>query len=331
MRQRSSGMAAAVLGTLMSASVLHAGSDPFHDFITPVSNPTNFEDPWIESDVRPIFAYHQIDGDYLKVVQGAGLRAPKGNVTVVAAQIRLKLTDRLALIATKDGYVWASPDHDVDHVVHGGQGFANLAGGLKYNFFRDVDLPALVSGGIRYEAPTGEPQALQGSVFRTHNALNLDLHERGSGIFNVFLSGAWALGDLHLLGYTGPRLALDGVDSSFYDTSFHADYKVGAFYPLIELNWVHVLDGGDRLKPVEGAGLKMDQEGFDFFNLGAPSAGGEDVATLAFGLRWRLLDGIETPIGPGGVDVGAVAEVPVTSRHDVFGWRVTSDLIFWVR
>lgn len=321
---------AAIAALWLHAPAVRAAADPLEEFISPVSNPVNFEDPRIESDVRPIFVYHKIDDRFLDVVRAADLRPPGGDAKVVAAQIRIKLGERLALIATKDGYVWADPDHDIDNVVKSGHGFANIAAGLKYNFFRDVELPALASAGIRYEAPSGEPQGLQGSVFRSKNALGLDLHDRGKGILNLFASGAWAYRDLHLVGYTGPRLALDGVDSSFYDTSLHVDYKIGSFYPLFELNWIYVLDGGDRLKGLEKAGLEMDEEGFDFFNLGAPSAGGNSVATAAFGARWRILEGLETFAGKGGVDLGAVFELPVTSRRDLFDWRVTTDLIFWV-
>jgi len=291
----------------------------------------NFEDPRIVTDVRPLFVYHNIDEDFLDVVQKVGLKPPGGDAQIFAVQIRIKLLDRLALIATKDGYVWVDPDHDLDNIVKNGNGFDNVGVGLKYNFVRDLELPALLTGGLRYEAPSGEPQGLQGSVFRSGNAVGVDLHERGNGILNPFLSAAWAYDDLHLLGYTGPRIALDPVDSSFYDFSLHADYKLGVFYPLLEMNWIHVLDGGNRLQPLEDAGLKMDQEGFDFFNLGAPSAGGTDVVTIAFGGRVRILEDLQTPAGNGGLDFGAVGEFPVTSRNDIFQWRVTTDLIFWVR
>lgn len=307
-----------------------AKDENFEGFISPVSNPTNFEDPRIESDVRPIYVYHSVDSSFLNTVQAAGLQPPGGHAQVVALQIRLKLMERLALIASKDGYVWMSPDHDIDNVVKEGSGFANVAAGLKYNFFRDVSLPALATAGIRYEAPSGEPQAVQGSAFRSSNALGLDLHDRGDGVLNFFLSGAWGVKNMHFIGYTGPRLALSGVDSSFYDTSLHVDAKAESFYPLIELNWIHVIEGGSRLQPLQNAGLNMNEEGFDFFNLGAPAAGGTDVVTIAFGTRWRIADNLDVFGQPGGVDFGAVAEFPISTHHDLFEWRVTSDLVFWV-
>jgi hypothetical protein len=332
------GITLLLLGIALWSAEAIAGEDPFAEFISPVSNPTNFEDARIESDVRPLYIYHSINKNFLDVVRAAGLQPPGGNAQIVAVQIRLKLTDRLALIATKDGYVWVHPQHDIDNVVKYGNGFANVAAGLKYNFFRDVTLPALATAGLRYEAPSGEPQALQGSVFRNNNALDLDLHERGNGILNLFASGVWGDHNLHVLAYTGPRLALSGADSSFYDLSVHADYKVGSLYPLIELNWIHVLDGGSRLRPLENGlraltknpNLQINQEGSDFFNLGAPSAGGTDTATLALGWRWRILDNLDVLGQSGGVDWGAVGELPIGSGQSIFDWRVTTDLVFWV-
>jgi len=329
-RKLKRGVYGALLGVVLWALPALATSDGLGEFIAPVSNPTNFEDPRVESDVRPLYVYHSLSNTFLDSVQKAGLQAPGGSAQIVAVQLRLKLMERLALIATKDGYVWVSPNHSVDNVVTNGNGFANVAGGLKYNFFKDVTLPALATAGVRYEVPSGEPQALQGSVFRSHNVLGADLNKRGSGVLNLFLSGAWGIGNAHLMGYTGPRVAMSAVDSSFYDTSLHLDYKLGSIYPLVEFNWVHVIDGGNRLQPIQNAGVNMRDEGVDFFNLGAPSAAGMDVATVAFGGRWRITDNLDVLGQSGGVDFGAVAEFPVTGYGSVFGWRMTTDLIFWV-
>jgi hypothetical protein len=331
------GITLVLLGATLWSTEAIATEDPFADFISPVSNPTNFEDARIESDVRLIWIYHKINNNFLGVLRNADLPSPGGNAQILSLQARLKLTDRLALIATKDSVVWLHPDNEIDDVLKDGSGYGNVAAGLKYNFFRDVALPALATVGLRYEAPAGEPQALQGSVFRSTGIIP-EIHKRGNGMLNVFASGVWGDRNLHLLGYTGPRMALSGLDSSFWDLSVHADYKVGKLYPLIELNWIHVLSGGSRLRPLEDGlraltgdkNLKLDQEGFDFFNLGAPSAGGEDMATLALGWRLRILDNLDILGQSGGLDWGAVAEVPIGSGDNIFDWRVTTDLVFWV-
>jgi hypothetical protein len=176
-------------------------------------------------------------------------------------------------------------------------GFANLAFGFKGVLYEDAERAFMLTGGLRYEAASGQTDVLQG---------------RGVGVLNPFLSVAQGIGDLHLEAYTGPGLALSSNDSSHYDLALHADYRIAdVFYPLLEFNWRYILRGGDR--------LPVDQEGFDLVNLGASRAGGESVATIAFGGRWRVLDGL---------DFGTGAEFPVTSRHDIFGWRVYTDFIW---
>jgi len=249
--------------------------------ISPVSLPTINEEPRIATEVRPFFIYTSISDDF---VTGGG------HYAVAAVQARLAITDRLAFIASKDGYIWLRPDH----VVADDEGFANISFGLKGAVIRDEESALIASVGLRYDAPWGNRDVLQG---------------RGDGALNPFLTVAKGFGDLHVQGYTGPRLAIADADSSFYDLSLHCDYRLGIFYPLVEFNWVHVIEGGRR--------LPIDQEGFDLVTLGATEAGGESVATLALGARVRLIEG---------VDLGLAGEFPLTERSDIIGWRITSDV-----
>jgi hypothetical protein len=323
-------LAAALASCVVAAGwprAAQAADDPFLNFISPITDPTNFEDPRSQSDLRPIYIYHVIPGSF---AQGTGLDG--GYVNVVAVQLRAAITDRWSIIATKDGYVWVRPTNDVSTATGGGvvtrdSGFANIAFGVKWNFWRDSDLGALASAGLRYEAPSGEPQALQGPVFKA-NALS----DRGNGLMNPFVSYGWAIDDLHLLGYTGFRLPLSDVDSMFFDWSLHADYRlpeitfagygIGHPYPVVELNWKNVMRGGDR--------IPLAEEGFDFFNLGSSEAGGENIVTMGFGGRWRFTDDLELWGQRGGIDWGIAYELPVTSSEGLFDWRITTDLIFWL-
>jgi hypothetical protein len=312
-----------VLALAGSASSVTAGDDPFLAFQSPITNPTNFEDPRALSDVRPIYAHHSISDDF------AGNVLDGGHVDVFALQLRFAVTDRLAIIATKDGYVLVRPNNPVQGVVENSDGWANFAFGAKYNFWRDADLRALGTAGLRYEAPSGNAQGLQGPVFIANS-----LADRGNGLLNPFVSGLWGTEKLHLLGYTGFRFPLSDVDSMFFDFSLHADYrlpeltfakpewKVGTLSPTIELNWIQCLRGGDR--------IPLSDEGFDFFNLGSSKAGGNGVVTMGFGARWRFVDNLDIFGRTGGVDIGAAYELPITANEEVFDWRVTTDLIFWV-
>jgi hypothetical protein len=261
-----------------------AGASPLDDMISPVSMPTVNEDPRVDTELRPMYMYTKISDDF--VTQG-------GNYSVVAAQARFALTDRLAFIATKDGYIFLNPDK----VVDGADGWANIAFGFKGVFYKDEDAAFILSGGLRYEAPWGNQDVLQG---------------KGKGMLNPFLSVAKGFGDFHVQAYTGPNLAISVDDTTSYDLALHFDYRLfEALYPLLEFNWRYNIRGGGR--------LPIDQEGWDLVNLGSSDSGGESVATLAFGARYRVTDT---------VDVGAVGELPVTDRHDILGWRVTTDLIW---
>jgi hypothetical protein len=279
---RTAGSALALtLALARTTSVAVAALD---DMIAPVSMPTVNEEPRIATELRPMFMHTQISDDF--VTDG-------GHYSVVAVQARFAITDRIGVIASKDGYIFLRPDEAVEDA----DGFANLGFGVKGILVADEGNEFVLSGGLRYEAASGNRDVLQG---------------RGTGVMNPFFSLAKGFGDLHLQAYTGPQLALSSDDSSFYDLAVHADYLVlEQLYPLLELNWRYGLRGGDR--------LAIDQEGWDLVNLGAEDAGGESVVSLAFGARWRLHPDL---------DFGAVAELPVTDRHDILGWRVTTDFVW---
>lgn len=286
----------ATVASLVCAQGAFAAEDPFHSWISPVSNPTNFEDPRATAEIRPLFVFHMLD---------EGFVSEGGEAYVGAVQARVAFGDRLGIIATKDGYVWFNPDQNLPDT----NGWANIAFGAKYSFWRDPETETIATLGLRYEAPTGNDEVFQG---------------QGDGVLNPFLSAGWGCGDFHLLAYTGARLPISGADSSFFDLSLHVDYRLGMFYPLLEWNWVHVLDGGRR--------LPIDQEGFDFFNLGSRFAGGNDLVTMAAGARIRPWDRIEWLAGRiGSVDFGAAYEFPLSHEKDVFGGRLTADVVirFW--
>jgi len=228
-------------------------------------------------------------------------------------QLRFALTERLALIATKDGYVWLRPNDEIPGAVTHDDGFANLAFGAKYAIVYDVEDQRIATLGLRYEVPSGDAQVLQGKVFRIDG-----VDDRGKGVLNPFLSTGFGFGDFHFLSYTGVRAALDDVDSSFFDMSLHGDYQVGNLFPLLEVNWVQTISDGERL-PLGG-------EGFDLLNLGTTNGAGKGVVTAAVGARYRVaqFEAIE-------IDLGTAVEFPLTDREDLFGFRLSSDFIVRLR
>lgn len=303
----------ALLGLFLVLPKIVLGVDGFGEFISPVTNPIQFEDPRATTEVRPIFMYHRIADEF--VTTG-------GNIYAIQLQLRLALSERFALMINKLGYTWLDPDREVQGFYENGGGWSNLAFGMKYAIFRDVANNAMGTIGLRYEAPSGESGGLQGRVFKASGA-----DRRGGGLVNPFLSGMWGTGNLHLMGSTGWRIPTDSVDSTFFDFSVHADYRVatpiGPVYPLVELNWVQVLDGGGR--------TRAKAEGFDFFNLGSGDGGGRGVVTLAAGARWRLLDQLQVGGGRSmAIDLGSAYEWAASGQPDIFDWRITSDLIFHI-
>jgi hypothetical protein len=81
-----------------------------------------------------------------------------GDVQVYAVQLRYALSDRLALIATKDGWIEMNPDH----TLGSSDGWANLAAGLKYALVDNRDAQLLVTPGLTFEIPTGSDDVVQG-------------------------------------------------------------------------------------------------------------------------------------------------------------------------
>ena len=272
---------------LFSFGVGSVNADPLSRIASPVSNPVNFEDPRIESNIRPIFAYHSINDNF---VTGGG------DVQIYALQLRYAINDRLAVIATKDGLVDLNPSAVLPHHT----GFANIAGGLKYAFYKDSN--SIGSAGLRYEAPTGNKRVLEGE---------------GKGMINPFLSAATSIGSgeypLNVVGYTGLRIPTASSDSGFYDASLHFDTEIGAISPLVEVNLFHVTSAGDR--------LPIPDEGQDFFNLGASQSNGETMVTGAAGARVKFCDNISW---------GAAYEFPIARGPGtrITEWRITTDLIY---
>lgn len=278
-----SASAAAALALSSAHAVADEGSaNKLDNMISPITNPINFEDPRISTEVRPLYVYHDVNDDFITT---------GGEVQAVAAQARIALTDRLALIATKDGALRLRSDE----VLADQSGALNLEGGLKYAAYMNKEDGQIVSLGLKYQAATGSPRIFQG---------------QGEGLIIPFVSAAAAVGPVNVIGETQLRDAVSDTDSSFWDVSLHADYPIENFYPTVELNMFHVYEGGDRL-PLPG-------EGADVLDIGASGAAGDTTVNMAVGLRYRLCKY---------ADFGVGYEFPLTSGDDVFGQRMVVDFI----
>lgn len=264
--------------------------------ISPVVNPIYFEDPFIRSEARPIFMEHRLPKNF----EFAGGKAPLGgDVQVYALQLRWAVTERLALIATKDGYIHMSPDKTLDHT----KGWANLAAGFKYAV---VDMPEsefILTPGLTLELPTGNTDVEQG---------------RGDGEWNVFVSSAKGFGTFHVTGNVGVRVPNNLDDQTVQSHySVQLDYAVCPYFtPFFAANGYTVLSEGDH--KLLGA-VDLNTEMYDLINFGSTRAGGCTQVAVGGGFRSHLCQR---------VDLGFGYEAGITSPVGIFENRFTFDLIW---
>lgn len=222
----------------------------FDRFISPMTNPVNFEDPRTLTEARLIFLNHNV-----------GSAAGGGDVRLIAAQFRAAITERLSITAVKDGFIMSQNDLIDD-------GWADVGAGLKYNLYADPQKQRLLSTGFNYELPVGTPRALQGN---------------GDGEYHFYLTGGAQLGDWsHWISNMGVKVeANEGEGSDLWYWSNHFDYQMNKhWYFLTELNWYTWIGAG-------GNPALAGVEGGDLFNLGSTGVAGNDIVTNAVGFKFK--------------------------------------------
>ncbi|HEB91380.1 MAG TPA: hypothetical protein ENI85_17520 [Deltaproteobacteria bacterium] len=280
--------------------------------VAPMSMPYLFEDPYITTELNLVGIYHNFPAD--SVFDG-------GEAGVIALQARIAITDRLAFIATKDGYTFLRPDNSI---LNNEEGFMDITAGLKYAVIDDREKGLIVTPSFRYEVPLGNDGVLQG---------------KGKGVVIPAVSVGYGPDNLHLVADLGAQIAVDGdKDSSslFYnihlDQAFEVDCIPGAKFvvPFIELNGMSWVDSGDGSATLQtdlgrlsvkaaqnalAAGLEDRRfEGADVANLGSTRMAGETLITMAWGIRVPFENGFST---------GMSYERAISQRHDIFEQRWT--------
>ena len=254
-----------------------------HRFVHPVSSPYYHEDAFVTSDVRAWLVRHSFPRS--SPIDG-------GHATVAAVQIRFALTERLGLVAYKDGYTWLSSG------LINEDGVNDLAAGLKYAVIQDWENQFHVSLGAGYEFGVGRERVLQGdSELRLFGAVN-----KGFGPLHL---GA----TVNYLVATGSEDALGDADRLFWH--LHLDYRLTDWFsPVLEFNGYHVVSAGTEVLPMQGV---------DVANFGA----GDDVITAALGAEVR-------PFQTDALAFRAAYETPLTSRRqELWGWRLTFSAVWW--
>ena len=258
----------------------------FTRYIPAISNPLFNETPYITTEIRPILLVNEIPGDF--VTSG-------GTIKIIAAEIRIALSDRLGIIATKDGYA----ELDFDSLLPDEEGGANVSLGLKYALYADPATNSIFTVGFEYEIPVGSLET--GGI---------SLQGDGDGFVDLFASGATTSGKWGFQGNVGYNKALDSDhDSSMIHLSGHVNYQLNDMvYPTLELNVFSTTNNGNR--------LPFDFEGLDLVNFGNSDSG--TVTTFAVGSRFVFNDN---------VSLGVAYEQPLSSREDIMDWRTYADLV----
>lgn len=283
----------ALAGSIANGMAPTPDTGGFEQARRPITNPTLFDLALPATNIRPIFLDHVLPG---QISAGGGKVPFGGDVQLYALQFEYALSDRLSIVATKDGYVHMNFDNPA---FNDSSGFANLGGGLKYAFLRDPVSQTAVSGSLTLEFPTGNSDVLQGE---------------GKGLANMIVSGLKLVDDWQFAGGAGLQLPFSEEQASMGWASAHVSYEVSKwFIPLAEINWFHVIDQGDgrgNFGGQFGGGVPgaIQFEGGDLFNLGATNASDNpDFVSAAIGFRSRLTDSLTA---------GAAYEIPLTDEED---------------
>jgi hypothetical protein len=290
-------LAAAVLLTVLAPLAPSARGEEAEDWktkaVSPVANPLFFEDPHVRNEIRPIFAYHRIGDDLL---DGAGLKGvSEGDARYYALQLRWAVTDRLAIIATKDGYIQT----DFKNVPSLSEsGWADIAAGVKYAVIKDDENQFILTPGVKIEFPTGNTDVFQGN---------------GDGEWDLFVSSAKSWDNFRVLGSAGVR-----IPNNFSEETASAHYSLQLdyytcrwFIPFVTASGMTVLSEADE--------LPLEVEGFDLINFGSSNASGFTQIVGGVGFRSRLLKW---------ADLGFAYEKSLTTPKGLFDDRFTVDLVF---
>lgn len=274
----------------------------------PITNPTLFDLPLARTQVHGIYMYHRFP-DFLDTQLGdvpAG-----GEANIFALQVEFALTETISFTATKDGY--ADVNFDSNSPLSDADGFANLAGGLKWNFYKNEEtgLAAAFTGVVEF--PVGDEEIFQGEG-------------DGAAILSV---SAMKIGEKYqVAGVLGAKLPFDNDAESIVGyASGHVSYKVTSwFQPLVEVNWFNVIDegdGGSRFGDQVGGAVPavVNFEGGDLFNLGAANASeNRNFVSLAVGARFPITENLA---------FGAAYELPLTSDDaSLMQDRITVDVVY---
>jgi hypothetical protein len=282
----------------------------------PMGMPYLFEDPYITSGLNFAYIYHRTPD-----TGGLGVAFDGGGIHVLALQIRLAITEKLAFIATKDGL--GIQQFGQNALLQNNTGIFDMTLGFKYALFESKEHNFIFTPAVRYEIPMGSKRQFQ---------------NYGDGVFIPSASFRWGLADIGLeggnvVGSLGGQIPADGDQNSasmFYNLHLDYGFKLDAgvvkyIVPFVEMNGIHYTSSGNGTNPLylkggaiipQAAALPLTGpfEGIDVANLGSPGISGTDFITVGGGFR------VPTTWG---ISFGVMYEGPVTSNKQIHDQRFT--------
>lgn len=261
----------------------------FKDFISPMSNPTIFEDPRSLTEFRFIGTWQSAPSDNALLMGG--------NIFDINMQGRISINDQWSLILHRLSITRVQTGDGTLGGYTGGTGLNDLELGAKYTFLRDTRSETIMAFGARFDIPIGSSTVLAGS---------------GWGLMPYLSYAQGFLDNWHFMALGSYRFGFSQGSSDFLNVSAHIDYGFfKRFYPLAEVNWIYYTAGGNR-QPV-------NFEGGDLLNIGATDVSGRSLITVALGFRFKFSESCQ---------MGAVYDFPVVGTDMMEKYRIALDLIF---
>lgn len=280
--------------------------EEFERFIKPITNPVYFDEPCNRTYVHILHVYQNLPSHVNTTLGDVPL---DGRLTLTAIRLSYAVNERFSIVAAKDGYI----DFDPDHTLSDENGWADIAGGVKYAFLRNPQKEFILSGKVLFEFTQGSRDVFQGN---------------GDGNVSPSLTFLKGYKNFQFCGILGGIIPFDDDEEStlIYD-SWHVSHGLLNYklFPLLELNHFRVVRDGESDELVASI---AEFEGGDVINLGARHASSHrDFVSMGVGFRYR-------PFCPGqlfsSLDLGFAYEFPLTTRENgLMKNRFTFDLIYY--
>jgi hypothetical protein len=248
----------------------------FDTFISPVTQPTLFEDPRALTEFRPSFSFQHTPGGN-PVFNG-------GYIENLNLRGSVALTDWFSLTVDELGWIWQQPHHPPAASGFGSHsGFTELDLGAKFTFLRNttggpIFGPNIAAAGLVFEIPAGPAKVEQDT-----GSLSLRPYITYG---QEFLDMPW--GRFHFLTTAAYSLGVDTDRSDHLYLGAHLDYdvaKLNKFFPFFEMNYfLYTANGHARDLNFEGDGL---------YNFGSEHVRGLSELSLAFGLRYKYSEQLQ--------------------------------------